>query len=63
MRAFVKYRGLLRDTDELRTEIKTLDEKINKVFKYLLEKIDALHQSKKAKTPARKIIGYKIKSK
>ena len=57
IRAFVKYRGLLRETGGLQAEIKTLDEKINKVFKYLLERIDALHQSKKDEKP-RKMIGY-----
>jgi phage regulator Rha-like protein len=61
MRAFAKYRGLLKETEELHSEIKTLDEKINKAFKYLLEKIDALHQSPKNKAPVRKKIGFKIK--
>jgi hypothetical protein len=60
MRAFAKYRGLLKETDDIRTEIKTLDEKINKAFRYLLKKIDALHQSKNEEQ-TRKKIGYKIK--
>jgi len=37
-------------------EIKLLDEKINQVFKFILDKIDALHQDK---TTPRKKIGYK----
>jgi hypothetical protein len=61
MRTFAKYRGLLKETEELHSEIKTLDEKINKAFKYLLERIDALHQNAKKKTPVRKKIGFKIK--
>ena len=60
MRAFAKYRGLLKETEEIRTEIKTLDEKINKVFKYLLARIDELHQNKK-ELQERKRIGYKMK--
>ncbi len=60
MRAFANYRGLLRETEVLRKEISGLDEKMNKVFKYLLERIDALHQPKNDEQP-RKRIGYKIK--
>jgi hypothetical protein len=60
MRAFANYRGFLKETDELRSEIKILDVKINKAFKFLLEKLDALHQNKKPKLPVRKKIGYKI---
>jgi len=59
MRAFAKYRGLLNEYEELRAEVKTLDEKINKVFKYLLEQIDALHTSQQDKNKERKRIGYK----
>lgn len=56
MRAFAVYRAMLIEDKSLRKEIQTLDEKINKVFRFLLNKIDALHQDKA--TP-RKKIGYK----
>ena len=56
MRAFAVYRAMLIEDKSLSKEIKTLDEKINKVFRYMLDKIDALHQDKA--TP-RKKIGYK----
>ena len=56
MRAFAVYRAMLKEDKSLRKEIKALDEKINKVFRYMLDKIDALHQDKA--TP-RKKIGYK----
>ncbi|MCX6257418.1 MAG: ORF6N domain-containing protein [Bacteroidia bacterium] len=59
IRAFARYRGLLKETEDIRQEIKTLDEKINNAFKYLLEKIDALHQSKNEQQ-TRKRIGYRI---
>jgi hypothetical protein len=36
----------LIEDESLRKEIKALDEKINKVFRFLLDKIDALHQDK-----------------
>jgi hypothetical protein len=47
---------MLIEDKSLSKKIKTLDEKINKVFRYMLDKIDALHQDKA--TP-RKKIGYK----
>ncbi len=56
MRAFAVYRAMLIEDKTLRKDIKMLDEKINKVFRFLLDKIDALHQGKP--TP-RKKIGYK----
>ena len=46
MRAFAVYRAMLIEDKSLRKEIKVLDEKINKVFRYMLDKIDALHQEK-----------------
>jgi hypothetical protein len=58
MRAFVSYRALLLENNELRNEIRSLDEKINKIFDFLLEKIDALHQ-KESDKPPKKFIGYK----
>ena len=60
IRAFVKYRALLSENEELRKEIQELDKKLNKAFQYLLEKLDELHQEKNEPlTP----IGYKIKGK
>jgi len=57
MRAFARYRALLKENEELKKEILKLDAKLNQAFKYLLQKLDALHQ--KANEP-RKPIGYKI---
>jgi hypothetical protein len=57
MRAFARYRALLRENEELKKEILKLDAKLNHAFKFLLDKLDALHQ--KANEP-RKAIGYKI---
>ena len=58
MRAFAKYRAMLIEDKDLRSEIRALDDKINNVFKYLLDKIDALHQNKVEEKPRIKI-GYK----
>ena len=58
MRSFAKYRAMLIENQDLELEVKALDNKINKVFKFLLEKIDALHQKNMTKKPRRKI-GYK----
>jgi hypothetical protein len=56
MRAFARYRSLLKATEELKSEIAILDAKINKAFKYLLEKLDNLHQKENS---TRNAIGYK----
>jgi hypothetical protein len=56
MRAFARYRAFIKENSELRKEVLKLDAKLNRAFKYLLEKIDALHQ--KSNQP-RKQIGYK----
>ena len=40
MRAFARYRTILMENQELRSELKALDEKVNAVFKILLDKID-----------------------
>jgi hypothetical protein len=56
MRAFARYRALLKENEELKKEIIKLDAKLNHAFKFLLDKLDALHQ--KANEP-RKPIGYK----
>ena len=57
MRAFARYRSLLKENEELKEEILKLDAKLNQAFKYLLGQLDALHQ--KANRP-RKPIGYKV---
>jgi len=57
MRAFARYRGLLKENEELKKEILKLDAKLNQAFRFLLEKIDALHQ--KANEPGNPI-GYKF---
>lgn len=56
MRTFAKYRALIKETADLKIEIKNLDNKLDKLFRYLLGKIDALHQTK---IKARKRLGYK----
>jgi len=56
MRAFARYWALMKENEELRQEIVKLDAKLNHSFKFLLDKIDALHQ--KTKEP-RKPLGYK----
>jgi hypothetical protein len=56
MRAFARYRSILKETEELRKEIKSLDQKLNNAFKYLLGKIDAMHQQTNIQ---RKRIGFK----
>ena len=55
MRAFSHYRALLYENDELRKEIKNLDKKLNEAFRYLLDRIDELHQKKNERKP----IGYR----
>jgi len=57
MRAFARYRALLRENEDLKKEISKLDSKLNQAFKFLLDRIDALHQ--KANTPMNPI-GFKI---
>lgn len=57
MRAFSRYRALLKENDDLKKEIKKLDDKINHAFKFLLERLDALHQKS---TTERNPVGYKI---
>lgn len=57
MRAFARYRTLLLENQELRKEIKIVDQKVNQAFKILLDKIDKL-------TPhytERKPIGFSVK--
>jgi len=56
MRAFAKYRAFLIENQDLKSEMRAMDDKINKVFKFLLDRIDELHQEKSA---PRKMIGFK----
>jgi len=60
MRAFANYRALLIDSKDFRRELKSLDDKINQLFRFLLGKIDALSQ--KHFDQPRKKIGFKLKS-
>jgi len=53
MRAFARYRSLLKENEELKKEILKLDAKLNKAFRVLLDKIDSLHQ--KATTPMKPV--------
>ncbi|MCU0418444.1 MAG: hypothetical protein MUC38_02205 [Cyclobacteriaceae bacterium] len=55
MRAFVRYRAILRETDELRAYLRKLDRKRNESFRYLVDKFDAFHQKETSRAP----IGYK----
>ena len=56
MRAFARYRAILRENQELKNELLKLDKKLNQAFKYLLDRIDALHEKKNA---PRKPVGFK----
>jgi len=58
MRAFAKYRFMLMENRDLHTEIRALDGKINQVFKFLIDKIESLHQENDNNKP-RKRIGFK----
>jgi hypothetical protein len=58
MRAFARYRAIILENVDFKTELKSLDEKIDQIFRYLLEKIDALSK-KESKTIINKRIGYK----
>ncbi len=60
MRAFARYRSLLRENEDLKKEILKLDAKLNQAFRFLLDRLDALHQ--KANEP-RKPIGFKTNRK
>lgn len=46
MRAFARYRGLLKEHNEMKKTISDLDNKINNIFKFLLQRIDELHEEK-----------------
>lgn len=55
MRAFVYYRQILLQNKDLYKKVKELDEKINQVFQFLLNKIEI-------EKPERQPVGYKINS-
>ena len=57
MRAFANYRALILETKNLNIAVKKLDDKIDEVFKYLLQKIDALRGE--CLNDIRTRIGYK----
>jgi hypothetical protein len=59
MRAFADYRALIIRNKDFGKELQLLDEKINQIFKFLLEKIDALRGQQLDES--RNKIGYKQK--
>ncbi len=59
MRAFAQYRQLLIENDSLRKEVKNLDEKLNKAFQFLMNRMDEMSKSNAERKP----IGYKINAK
>lgn len=59
MRAFAQYRQILIENDSLKKEIKDLDDKLNKAFKYLLDRMDEMGRTNSERKP----IGYKLNSK
>lgn len=56
MRAFARYRALIRENLELRKQINQLDKKLDQAFKFLLKRIDDLHQKE---NEDRDLIGFK----
>ena len=63
MRAFARYRALIRENEDLRKEIQKLDKKLGEAFKFLLKKIDALRAGKNVQNEQRVPIGFKKKKK
>lgn len=57
MRAFARYRAYLIDNKDISKRLEELDDKINRVFKYLLDKIQGFDSNKLS--DARNKIGYK----
>jgi len=57
MRAFARYRALLKETEEMKQKITDLDHKLTEMFQYLLDRIDELHQQK---NEPREPVGFKI---
>ena len=60
MRAFADYRALIIKNKNMCRELKLLDDKINQIFRFLLEKIDALRGQQL--DDSRDRIGYKQKN-
>jgi uncharacterized protein YecT (DUF1311 family) len=58
MRAFARYRAIIKENEILKNEIQALDEKLNNAVQFLLERIDELHQKKSLPV---KSVGYKYK--
>ena len=56
MRAFTRYRSLLKENEQMKDEIRLLDKKVNALFLHLLGKIDALQEKQ---NQPRIAIGYK----
>jgi hypothetical protein len=56
MRAFARYRSLLKENEHLKVEIQKLDKKVNALFLHLLTRIDELQE--KQKQP-RRTIGFR----
>jgi uncharacterized protein YgiM (DUF1202 family) len=56
MRAFARYRAIIRENADLKNEIKELDDKLNNAIHFLMERIDELHQDK---NELRKSVGFK----
>ncbi len=57
MRAFARYRAYLIDNKDISKRLGELDDKLNRVFKYLLDKIQGFDSIKSS--DARNKIGYK----
>lgn len=57
MRAFARYRAFLVENVDINKRIEALDEKIDCVFEYLLDKIQGFGSNKSS--DARNKIGYK----
>lgn len=60
MRSFARYRAIIKESEGLRNEINLLDNKFNKAFQFLMDRIDELHQKN---NEPRKAIGYKYSDK
>jgi hypothetical protein len=60
MRAFARYRAIIKENEILRNEIQALDEKLNNAVQFLLERMDELHQQRSLPV---KSVGYKYKEK
>jgi hypothetical protein len=58
MRAFSRYRAILRENEDLKNDIKKLDDKLTNAIQFFLERIDELHQNK---NKALGSVGYKYK--